>query len=217
MADRLTEARPPGHVEDVVLAPQIPAPTAAPTAPAPPPADSLFTAVAKTVSFREIYDEHFAFVYRSARRLGVHERALDDAAQDVFLVVYRRLAEFEGRSSIKTWLYGITRRVAKDHRRRAARKDHGQVPPDDLATTEQSPAEDAARREAAERLEAILEALDPAKREVFVLAEIEQMTVPEIAEALAINLNTTYSRLRVARAEFEKAVARHLAAAELRS
>lgn len=212
MADRLTEARPPGHAEDVVLAPQISAPTSAPADPLPSP-----TPTAEIASFREIYDEHFSFVYRSARRLGVHERALDDAAQDVFLVVYRRLAEFEGRSSIKTWLYGITRRVAKDHRRRAARKDHGQVPPDDLAATEQSPAEDAARREAAALLEAILEALDPAKREVFVLAEIEQMTVPEIAEALALNLNTAYSRLRVARAEFEKAVARHLASTELRS
>ena len=170
--------------------------------------------VAPTVvipQFREIYDKHFDFVYRSARRLGVHERALDDASQDVFLVVHRRLSDFEGRSSIKTWLYGITRRVAKDYRRRAGRKEQGLVPIEGLAIADSSPHDDAARRQAAQTLETILSALDESKSEVFVLAEIEQMTVPEISEALSLNLNTTYSRLRVARSEFEKAVARHLA------
>ncbi len=169
--------------------------------------------------FREIYDQHFEFVYRGARRLGVHPRSLDDAAQDVFLVVHRKLANFEGRSSIKTWLYGITRRVAKDYRRRALRKEKGLVSADgpigsQLTSTQNSPDENAARKQAAATLEAILENLDESRREVFVLAEMEQMTAPEIAEALSLNLNTTYSRLRTARAEFEKAVARHLAALE---
>tara|TARA_R110002073_G_scaffold320759_7_gene496517 strand:- start:1679 stop:2407 length:729 start_codon:yes stop_codon:yes gene_type:complete len=169
--------------------------------------------------FREIYDQYFEFVYRGARRLGVHSRSLDDAAQDVFLVVHRRLDEFEGRSSIKTWLYGITRRVAKDYRRRAGRKEKGLVSTagpigSQLATTQNSPDENAARRQAAETLEAILASLDESRREVFVLAEMEQMTAPEIAEALSINLNTTYSRLRTARAEFESAVARHLASVD---
>ncbi len=166
--------------------------------------------------FREIYDLYFEFVFRGARRLGVHPRSLDDAAQDVFLVVHRRLADFEGRSSIKTWLYGITRRVAKDYRRRASRKESGLVSADGpiggtLATAQNSPGENAARRQAAETLETILAGLEEPRREVFVLAEMEQMTAPEIAEALSLNLNTTYSRLRAARAEFEKAVARHLA------
>jgi len=160
--------------------------------------------------FREIYDEHFHFVYRSARRLGVHERSLDDATQDVFVVVHRRLSDFEGRSGIKTWLYGITRRVAKDYRRRVSRKEQGMVPTDGLVSAESGPEEDVAKRQAAQTLETILSALDPMKREVFVLAEIEEMTVPEIAECLSVNLNTTYSRLRNARVEFEKAVARHL-------
>jgi len=169
--------------------------------------------------FREIYDQYFEFVYRGARRLGVHPRSLDDAAQDVFLVVHRKLGDFEGRSSIKTWLYGITRRVAKDYRRRAGRKEKGLVSTDgpignQLTSSQNSPDENAARRQAAATLEAILANLDDARREVFVLAEMEQMTAPEIAEALSLNLNTTYSRLRTARAEFEKAVARHLAATE---
>ena len=146
-------------------------------------------------------------------------RSLDDAAQDVFLVVHRRLAEFEGRSSIKTWLYGITRRVAKDYRRRASRKEQGLVSTDgpiapQLVSDQNSPDENAARNQAAQTLERILAGLDESRREVFVLAEMEQMTAPEIAEALSLNLNTTYSRLRAARAEFEKAVARHLASME---
>ncbi len=203
MSELLTESQAGSHPGDVALASHSTAPSLdeAPPDPIVP-------------EFREIYDQHFDFVYRSARRLGVPERSLDDAAQDVFLVVHRRLEGFEGRSSVKTWLYGITRRVAKDHRRRAGRKESGQVPADDLAAMEQSPAEDAARRQAADLLESILAGLDAGKREVFILAEVEQMTVPEISEALSMNLNTAYSRLRVARAEFEKAVARHLAKAE---
>ncbi len=171
-------------------------------------------------TFRELYDQHFDFVFRSARRLGVHPRSVEDAAQDVFLVVHRRLSDFEGRSSVKTWLYGITRRVAKDYRRRASRKETGLVSTagpvgSQLVSSQNSPDEDAARREAVATLETILENLDESRREVFVLAEMEQMTAPEIAEALSLNLNTTYSRLRTARAEFEKAVARHLASTKV--
>jgi RNA polymerase sigma-70 factor (ECF subfamily) len=161
--------------------------------------------------FREIYDEYFDFVYRCARRMGVYDKALDDAVQDVFVVVHRRLGDFEGRSSIKTWLYGITRRVAKDHRRRADRKEKGLVPAENLTSMEGDPREQAARAEAIATLREILDTLDAPKREVFVLAEMEQMTAPEIAEALAVNLNTVYSRLRAARAAFEKGVERHLA------
>jgi RNA polymerase sigma-70 factor (ECF subfamily) len=193
-----------GHEEGVVLALQ------AIAAPALIASKETFV----LPQFREIYDEHFNFVYRSARRLGVHERSLDDATQDVFIVVHRRLGDFEGRSGIKTWLYGITRRVAKDYRRRVGRKERGMVPTDGLASNVSSPDENAAKREAVQVLETILSSLDPAKREVFMLAEMEQMTAPEISDALSVNLNTVYSRLRNARAEFEKAVSRHLAKLE---
>lgn len=199
----MTESAEGGHQRGVLLAVSS-VPNAAPAS----------TDTPNLPQFREIYDNHFNFVYRSARRLGVHERSLDDAAQDVFIVVHRRLSDFEGRSGIKTWLYGITRRVAKDYRRRVSRKEQGMVPTDGLATSTSGPAENAAKREAAKVLETILSSLDESKREVFVLAELEQMSAPEISEALSVNLNTIYSRLRNARAEFEKAVARHLAKVE---
>jgi RNA polymerase sigma-70 factor (ECF subfamily) len=186
-----------------------PAPAPLPAgAPAPHPPGSAYR-------FEELYDQHFAFVWRTARRLGVAERSVDDAVQDVFIVVHRRLADFEGRSSIKSWLFGIVRRVAKDHRRRARRKDRGEALPDGLADPmSPSPRDAASRAEALEVLYGLLESLDDDKREVFVLAELEQMTVPEIAEAISVNLNTVYSRLRAARQAFEKAVARYRAREE---
>jgi RNA polymerase sigma-70 factor, ECF subfamily len=174
-------------------------------------------------TFEEIYDKHFGFVWRSVRRLGVNEGAVDDVVQETFLVVHRRLAEFEGRSSINTWLFGILVRVARDHRRHQRRKAphslhaEGAIDPETLtARADQSPHENAMKTEAVHTLHAILDELDDEKREVFILAELEQLTAPEIAEALSLNLNTTYSRLRAARQEFDEAVTRNRARDEWR-
>jgi RNA polymerase sigma-70 factor (ECF subfamily) len=167
------------------------------------------------LDFTTVYDQQFAFVWRSLRRLGVPDRLLDDAAQDVFIVVHRRLGEFEGRASIKSWLFAIARRVAHDHRRRVGRKERTEELPDVIADPHTStPAADAERNEARRVLHEILASLDDDKREVFVLAELEQMTVPEIADAIGANLNTVYSRLRAARLGFEQAVARRQARAK---
>jgi RNA polymerase sigma-70 factor (ECF subfamily) len=174
----------------------------------------LISAPGHTLDFREVYEGHFDFVWRTVRRLGVHERWLDDAVQDVFIVVHRRLGEFEGRSTLKSWLFGIARRVAHDHRRRAGRKERGDSLPDGLIDPQAaSPADDLQRARALQVLHEILETLDDDKREVFILAELEQMTVPEIAAATDANLNTVYSRLRAARQAFDAAVSRHQARA----
>lgn len=169
--------------------------------------------------FDDVYREHFAFVWRGARRLGVRESALDDVVQEVFVIVHRRLAGFEGRSSLRTWLFGITLRVVRDHRRAAKRRPteaDAAVDPDEMRATTASPAESAERAEAVRVLHRLLDELHDERREVFVMAELEQMTMPEIAEALGINLNTAYARLRIARQEFEQAVARHRARDEWR-
>ena len=160
----------------------------------------------------EIYDRHFDFVWRSARRMGVHEAAVDDVVQEVFLVAHRRLSGFEGRSSVKTWPFGILLRVVSDHRRRLRRKGGHSELPEGLAAAERScPAEQAQQRAKVRLLHSLLDELDDDKRAVFVLAELEQMTAPEIADALSIKLNTVYSRLRAARKKFEAALARHRA------
>lgn len=162
------------------------------------------------VDFDAIYRAHFGFVWRSARRLGVREGSLDDVVQEVFVVVHRRLASFEGRSSLKTWLFGITLRVVRDHRRSARRTDHTEeLDPDAMRATGAGPSEDAEKAEAVRVLHEILDQMDDERREVFVMAELEQLTMPEVADALGINLNTAYARLRAARQSFEQGVARH--------
>jgi len=165
----------------------------------------------------DIYREHFDFVWRSLRRMGVAPGSMDDAAQDVFLVVHRKLAAFERRSSVKTWLFGIVARVAHDHRRSEQRKGapvRYEAPTaldslPDRATP--GPMQRAEQSASIRLLEELLSRMSPEKRDVFFLAELEQMTAPEIAEALGIRLTTVNSRLRVARIEFEEALARHRA------
>jgi RNA polymerase sigma-70 factor, ECF subfamily len=161
-------------------------------------------------SFDEVYEAHFAFVWRVLRHLGVPPAQLDDAAQEVFIVVHRRLPEFEGRAATTTWLFTIARRVARDQRVRAARHAPSALAPDPAPPVE-GPHEQLARHEAAVEVERFLAELDDDKREVFVLAELEQLPAPAIAEALGVNVNTVYSRLRAARERFEQLLVRRRA------
>jgi RNA polymerase sigma-70 factor (ECF subfamily) len=163
------------------------------------------------LSFEAIYDRYADFVWRSLRRLGLDETAAEDGLQDVFLVVHRRLDDFEGRSSIKTWLFGIAIGIVRNHRRTQRRKGTDQVVEDALeriVAEGEPPDEQAERARAVRLLYTLLDALDDDKRVVFVMAELEQMRGPEIAAATGINLNTVYSRLNAAKADFERAVTR---------
>jgi RNA polymerase sigma-70 factor, ECF subfamily len=153
--------------------------------------------------FEAIYREHHDFVWRSLYHLGVHEGAVDDALQDVFLVVHRRLGDFDGRTSVRNWLYGIARRVASDYRRRAQRVRTRLVVVGD-ADVHAAPEATFSRLSAADSVRHFLDELDEDKREVFVLAEVEGMTAPEIAELTGLNLNTVYARLRAARLRFAR-------------
>lgn len=157
-------------------------------------------------TFDEVYAEHVAFVWRVLRACGVPPDLLEDAAQDVFVVVHRRLAEFEGRSAITTWLFAITRRVASSHRRRGQTAVAPVAVPDIAGPAD--PFDDVLRREAAAAIAAILDRMDEDKRLVFALVELEQMSVADVARMLDINPNTAHSRLRLAREEFAAAVRR---------
>lgn len=156
-----------------------------------------------------LYENYFEFVWRSLKHLGVPDAAVEDATQDTFLVAHRRLADFAGRSSPRTWLFGIAIRVASDYRRSRSRRDrlhlsYAQKPEAAGAT----PYDHTLRAEATRLLHACLDDLSEEQRAVFVMADLEQMTAPEIAETLGTNLNTVYSRLRTGRAAFNQAVAR---------
>lgn len=151
----------------------------------------------------QIYAEHFAFVWRTLRALGLPAAALDDAAQDVFVVVHDRLHSFVEGSSLRAWLFGIARNVARRHHERGARSSPLQLvhPPAPLE-------EQVQWRERADVVARFLASLDDGHREVFVAAQLDGMTAPEVAEALGLKLNTVYSRLRTARVRFEQAIAR---------
>ncbi len=161
--------------------------------------------------FEAIYAGQFAFVWRNLRRLGVAPASLDDATQDVFLVVHRRLAEVVD-ETLRPFLFGVVRRVAADHRRGATRREAAPLEQvGEPASGAPAPDRGLERAEAARQVHVLLDRLDEAQREVFVLAELEQMAAPEIAVALGVPLNTVYSRLRAARAAFEKQAARLVA------
>lgn len=169
-------------------------------------------------SFAEVYEEYFDFVWQSARRLGVPDASLDDAVQEAFVIVYKKLAEFEGRSTMRTWLFAIVRNVSRESRRSVRRKSPHAAPgtphedPDDLmAPAEERPDRRLERSTNNRIVYTLLDALDDDKREVFVLAELEQFSMPEIAEAIGVNVNTAYSRLRLARQAFAEAAARYRA------
>jgi RNA polymerase sigma-70 factor, ECF subfamily len=170
--------------------------------------------------FARVYQEYFSFVWRNAISLGVRPSALDDVTQEVFVIVSRRLGEFEGRSAFRTWLSGIVLNVVRHHRRALARKSPHELSreeandPDELPSAAGDPYENAVHAEGTRLLQRLLDDLDDDKREVLVLAELEQFTVPEIAEALGLNVNTAYSRLRHAREQFDQGIARHRARTE---
>jgi len=159
----------------------------------------------QSVDFSRVFKELGPFVWRALRRLGVREADVEDACQEVFVVVHRKLAGFEGRSSVRTWVYGIAIRVAADHRRRAyVRRERITEPPEQIAEPSQSLELEQAEGRA--MLDAALEVLDDDKRAVFVLYEIEELTMAEVASALGCPLQTAYSRLHAARRIVEEAV-----------
>lgn len=179
--------------------------------PAPPGVDApARSAHRAALDFQAVYEELFPFVWRVAKRRGIPESALDDVCQDVFVAVHTHLPEFEGRSSIKTWVYGILNNVVLMRHRTMKRRDpdRAEIDPELLIDASSSPDEAASGAQAARIAHALLAQLGDDKRAMFILVELEGMTVPEAAEAEKINLNTAYARLRAARADWSAAVAR---------
>jgi RNA polymerase sigma-70 factor (ECF subfamily) len=157
-------------------------------------------------SFQELYAEHFNFVWRTLRRLGVPPADLPDVVQEVFLVVHRRLPDFEPRARVTTWLFPICLHAARDRRRRAhVRRE---VPRDehDLVDPAPLPGSDLERQDDLALFEAALGDMSLDQRAVFVLFELEELRGEDIATTLGIPLGTVYSRLRLARGAFRNGV-----------
>lgn len=177
--------------------PPAPSPTDLPPKERPPEA---------APSFAQVFQEHAPFVWRVLRRLGVGAADVEDVCQEVFLVVHRRLGEFEGRSSLRTWIYGISARVASEHLRRPYHRHEALAdsPPERSAPASQL--QELEQRRAVAQLDRALGELDEDKRVVFVFYEIEQLPMNEIAAMVGCPLQTAYSRLHAARRHIEAAM-----------
>lgn len=151
-----------------------------------------------------IYRDHHAFVRSCLRRFRLHEDDLDDAVQDVFAAMLGHAGDALDRSrAVRPWLFGISRNMASNARRRAARRSRLIVhAPDAPAPT--TPHEHAERSEAARMLEQFLDRLDPEKLAPFVLLEIEALPARDVAERLGLPVTTVRWRARAARAELER-------------
>ena len=187
-----------------------------------PAASDAMAMAASGPDFLAVYDTYVDFVWRTARRLGVNVGSVDDVVQETFLVVHRRLGG-EHIRSLRGWIYGIAVSVVRNHRRTLRRKSphlgrgaESTTSPDDLPDGAKDPFDIAHEAEANRLLHELLAKLDDEKREVFVLVELEELSAPEVAEALGLNPNTVSSRLRLARAEFEEAARRYRARDEWR-
>jgi RNA polymerase sigma-70 factor, ECF subfamily len=169
-------------------------------------------ASAQVPSFQSVYRQYFDFVWSSARRLGVAPESMDDLVQEVFIVIHAKLETLEKPEALRSWIYGVVRRSASAQRR-AERTRVGASLAAGVAREAVSrgptPLEQTETNADLQLLASLLAELDEPKREVLALVELEELSVPEVAEALEIPLNTAYSRLRAARLAFEAALARH--------
>ena len=149
--------------------------------------------------FAQLYGEQKRFVWRLLLRLGVPRADAPDAAQEVFLVAHRKLGTFNGTSTVRTWLFGLTRRVAADFRKRAhvRRETVTSTVPEQASAAGQGEALE--QRQARQLLEQALDQFSEEQRAIFVLYELEEWSMTEIAEAVGCPLQTAYSRLHAAR------------------
>lgn len=157
------------------------------------------------MTFRELFDAEFNYVCRVLRRLGVREADMEDVAQELFVSVHRRFDELDPSRKPRSWLFSFALRASANYRRLARHRERDELSPDAPASTpdpEQQTAKDEARRQVL----TALDALPYERRTVFVMHDIEGFSAPEIAEQVQVPLNTVYSRLRLARADFRNAI-----------
>jgi RNA polymerase sigma-70 factor (ECF subfamily) len=153
-----------------------------------------------------MYRAHGEFLRRLLLRFGVRESDVDDLLQDVFVVALRRQADFQGRSTVRTWLCGIALRVATGHVNRRRFREilglSGKAVVEPMTDESGDPQRLIEKAEARRDVQEILDKLSPKKRAVLVLFEIEQLSGEEIAEILGCPVNTVWTRLFHARRDF---------------
>jgi RNA polymerase sigma-70 factor (ECF subfamily) len=176
---------------------------AAPGYEPPPGAPPVETQRLEAHSFEALYAAHAAFTWRTLRHLGIAPMAVDDAMQELWVVVHRRLSEFEGRSDVKTWLFGIAANVARNGRRTARRRPEGTPLPVALAAADSDPARGEERAEAFALVQGFLGTLDEQRSQVFVCALLEGWSALETAKATGLDEVSVQNRVRALRRSFK--------------
>lgn len=178
----------------------------------PDPTNELPARAADVPAFPCIYQRYFDFVWTSARGLGVGSDAIDDVVQEVFIVIHARLNTLRDPTALRSWIYGIVRRTAWAQRRAQRSRSASALDCCDDSIPESglpTPFESADQSDKTRLLWRLLAEVDEPKREIFIMAELAEMTTTEIAQTLEIPIGTVWTRLRAARKAFEAALARH--------
>lgn len=173
------------------------------------PTEEVKTEQTVRADFRVLFRAHFRFVCVTLRRLGVRDGDVEDVAQEVFLVVHKKLDTYDTERPIKLWLFAFCLRTASDYRRLA--RHHRLVHQDSdttLAHAGPLPDDQLAAEESRRLVLTALDSVDPDRRAVFVMHDLNEVSASDIAEMLSIPVNTVYSRIRLARDDFRKAVQR---------
>lgn len=159
-------------------------------------------------NFRELFDAHFSYVWNALKRLGVAERDLEDLAQQVFLQVHGQLANFDTRRPLRPWLFSFAYNLASNYRSLARHRVELSIVAPEQIDSRPAADEQLITHEELELAELALARVGIERRAVLLLHEVEGHSIPEIAESLGVPVNTAYSRLRLAREEYELAVRR---------
>ncbi len=165
----------------------------------------------KPPNFSAIFRAEFDYVWNSLRRLGIPVRDLEDLTHDVFFRVYQRLAGFDANRAVRPWLFGFAFRVASDYRRRFSNRREVLSSESEASDPAPTALDRLVHAETLTLAQIALDGIELERRAVFILHEIDGCAVPEIATALGLPVNTAYSRLRVARTEFQAALLRERA------
>lgn len=170
-------------------------------------AEARRVATGSVPDFDALYRACFPSIWKTLGRLGVPSAQLDDVAQEVFLLIHRKLGELRDPARVRAWTTAFAVRAASDVRRQLRRRGTSEELSETLVAVSEADA-GLTRREGLELLQQVLSKLSDELREVFVLVELEELSGPEVADALGLNLNTVYSRLRLARVAFNEEIAK---------
>lgn len=175
--------------------------------PAQPNTQSVMQAAAAG-EFSAMYQREYPYVGKVLIRLGVRAADREDVAHDVFVVAFRGWSKFDSSRPVRPWLFGIAFRVLRDRKSKHQNRFEQPVAEVDAVDGRRNAEEIASQREALQQVERALGAVELERRAVLVMHDIDETPMPQIAESLGLPLNTAYSRLRLARRDFNEAVAR---------